>query len=710
MRETEMAFKIAPPNITVPDSPEKLLLDLPRRKIKGVLLHQGEMMQSYCLTALDEPNVALQLPTGSGKTLVGLMLAEWRRRKFQEKVVYLCPTKQLVNQVVEQADDQYGLTVRGFVGQIRHYDPAAKAEYQLAQRVAVTTYSALFNSNPYFGGVQAPDIIIVDDAHAAENYIAALWTVRIPRREHPTPHAAIAGLIRPAIDPANFSRLTGKWESLTDAAWADKLPTPVFQGIRDEFRNLMDAQTVGTNLRYSWEMLRDHLHACQLYISSQEILLRPLIPPTWTHAPFASAKQRIFMSATLGGGGDLERLTGCSSIRRLPVPGGWDRQGIGRRYFMFPGLSLTEEEIVNLRCELMKQAGRSLVLVPSDKAASAVKEEVETKLGFRAFGADDIELSKKDFVQADQAVAIVANRYDGIDFPGNDCRLLFVEGLPRATNAQERFLMSRMGANALFNDRIQTRVLQAIGRCTRSLEDFSAVVVTGEDVPNYLADQQRRKYFHPELQAELEFGVEQSQGSVLESFSENLEIFLKNGPEWEQANNQIIAKRATAVQVELPAMAELQLVVNREIDFQKFLWQGDTERALGAAEAALAILSAPELRGYRALWHYLAGSSAWMGSRTGNVGLAAKARDHFAAAKKAAIGIPWLVELSRFQPDDDPAELDKSVVFAQLERIEGLFERLGKLHDRKFDAKEREVLAGRAGSADLDSGLSEVSA
>ncbi len=25
---------------------------------------------------------------------------------------------------------------------------------------------------------------------------------------------------------------------------------------------------------------------------------------------------------------------------------------------------------------------------------------------------------------------------DGIDFPGDDCRLLFIEGLPKATNIQ----------------------------------------------------------------------------------------------------------------------------------------------------------------------------------------------------------------------------------------------------------------------------------
>ena len=80
-----MPFRKSPPPQVVPDSPEKILLDLPRRKIPGVLLHQGEVMRTYAATAVTTPDVALQLPTGSGKTLVGLMIGEWRRRKFNEE-------------------------------------------------------------------------------------------------------------------------------------------------------------------------------------------------------------------------------------------------------------------------------------------------------------------------------------------------------------------------------------------------------------------------------------------------------------------------------------------------------------------------------------------------------------------------------------------------------------------------------------------------
>src|SRR3979411_1673142 len=152
-----MAFKSAPPPEVAPDSPDKILLELPRRKIPSVLLHQGQMMQKYVVEAQSATDVALQLPTGSGKTLVGLLIGEWLRRKNNERVVFLCPTRQLVNQVVTQAEKKYGLSVHGFTGSKYNFDAAAKADYQTARRIAVTTYSGLFNISPFF---DTPNVVI----------------------------------------------------------------------------------------------------------------------------------------------------------------------------------------------------------------------------------------------------------------------------------------------------------------------------------------------------------------------------------------------------------------------------------------------------------------------------------------------------------------------------------------------------------------------
>ncbi|SPP92805.1 DEAD/DEAH box helicase [Bradyrhizobium vignae] len=688
-----MAFKKPSAPVAVPDSPDRLFRDLPRRKHASLFDHQGQILRTYVAKAVDVPDVALQLPTGSGKTLVGLLLADWRRRKFRERVVYLCPTRQLVNQVAEEANSKYGLTVEPFVGKRKNFSPAAKAAYHNLERVAVAPYSGLFNTNPFFDD---PDVVIVDDAHAAENYIASHWTVKISRYApaDETLFKAVVGVLKGALSPTNYGRLTGVARSIDDAIWVDKIPTPQLLGIERELRDAISTNIGDGEQKYPWSIISDNLTGCQLYVSSAEILIRPLIPPTWAHAPFAGAKQRIFMSATLGAGGDLERLTGRSNIMRLPIPEGWDKQGIGRRLFIFPEKSLREDEGRVLRRDLMTRARRSLVLTPSNDMAKAIAEDVGNVLKFPIYDGSDLETGKDSFVASDPAVAVVANRYDGIDFPNDDCRLLFVEGLPRATNLQERFLMARMGANLLFNERVQTRVLQAVGRCTRGLNDYSAVVVTGEDLPAYLTDLRRRKYFHPELQGELEFGIEQSTGVKSADILDNFRIFLEHDTDWEEANEAIIEARDKAVQVAFPAMDELASAVVEEIAWQKAMWDGDHSKAFDHAREVLAKLKHPDLRGYRALWHYLAGSAAELAYRHGDSRLEEAAREQFKRAKESSSGISWLNGLARKGVSPTVEERDQTTTMLQVERLEAYLAKLGTVHNRAFSTKEREIREG----------------
>lgn len=690
-----MAFVKMTPKVETPDSPYEIFRDLPRRKIPDALPHQKTMMELYSSTAANFKDVALQLPTGSGKTLVGLLIGEWRRRKFKDKVVYLCPNKQLVHQAVSQANDKYGLSVVGFTGSKKNYDTSDVAKYKQGECIAITTYSSVFNTNPFFDDA---DIIIVDDAHAAENYVTELWSLIIEssNKEHKAVHRALSTLLKSYIDSISYTRLTGQWSNLSDRDWVDKIPTPLLIKLHDEICEILDEHTSMSNLRYPWSMLRHNLKACHLYLSSSEILIRPLIAPTWSHPAFDNAKQRIYMSATLGEGGDLERLLGRKHIERLPIPEGWNTQGVGRRFFIFPSLSLDTSDSIQLRRNLLQNSNRSLVLVPNSKMKDEVIKDINDNLSLTIFSVEDIEKSKAKFTATDDSVAVIANRYDGIDFPSDECRLLFIEGLPKTVNSQERFLMSRMGAVTLFNERIQTRVLQAIGRCTRSLEDYSAVVVTGEELNDYLANPKRREYLHPELQAELTFGVEQSKNARIKDFEENLDIFLQNGRDWESANQMIVDCRKDLIQKKFPCISNLKESVKHEVKYQTALWQEDYVEALSQAESVLAKLIDAELGGYRALWEYLAGSAASLAA-IDQPDYASKASFHFARAKNAARNIPWLVRLSKFTSANQSAvkqDESDSLIMIQVEKIESRLDLLGTSHDRLFSKEECAILTG----------------
>ena len=78
------------------DSPEELFGKLSNReKSHGYLrAPQVDALRAYMDYTRDS-DVAFELPTGTGKTGVGLLIAEWRRRRFGGKVAYLTLTNQL---------------------------------------------------------------------------------------------------------------------------------------------------------------------------------------------------------------------------------------------------------------------------------------------------------------------------------------------------------------------------------------------------------------------------------------------------------------------------------------------------------------------------------------------------------------------------------------------------------------------------------------
>ena len=169
------------------------------------------------------------------------------------------------------------------------------------------------------------------------------------------------------------------------------------------------------------------------------------------------------------------------------------------------------------------------------------------------------------------------------------------------------------------------------------------IVVTGEDLPAYLTQIERRRHLHPELQAELEFGVRQSTDVDVGTFVDNFRIFLAHDDEWEEANASILESRDQASREELPAIADLAAAVPHEIDWQKAMWSGDHPAAFEAARGVLGELGDAELRGYRMLWHYLAGSAADLATRAGTLDLKTQARQQFQQAKACSPGITWLV-------------------------------------------------------------------
>ena len=113
--------------------------------------------------------------TGSGKTLVGLVLLWSRLKEGKGPALYLCPNTHLVSQVQREAD-KVGIKYGDFDSSNR-FPP----EFHDSTAILITTVQKLFNGLSVFHVAGRPDpvnvgTVLVDDAHACINIAREQFT------------------------------------------------------------------------------------------------------------------------------------------------------------------------------------------------------------------------------------------------------------------------------------------------------------------------------------------------------------------------------------------------------------------------------------------------------------------------------------------------------------------------------------------------------
>ena len=671
-------FRIPSRRGSKPSDPESLFRSLSGRspQVQHLWAHQADVLRNWHSNYVNTPDLALELPTGTGKTLIGLLIGDFVRQTKGDRVAYLCPTRQLANQVGKLAKD-YSIDARVLAGQQNSYNPVDFSAYGSSSAVAITTYSAIFNTNPR---IDSANMLILDDAHASEDFIASLWSVDINRDNHQSIYFALLELFRSEIPGSQFSNLKSE-STLSAQTECGKIPSPVVHNREAELREYLDSALNETDQKFSWSMIRSHLDACHVYITWPTISIRPVTPPSFDHEPFSKSRQRIYMSATLGEGGELERIIGIRKIERLPIPEGWDREGNGRRFIMFPNLSLPVETAAEVAIVLSGEPIRSLVLTPNRSLSKKVIDSLNSlSPSPRIFTASDVEHSLEPFLAEEHAALVLHNRYDGLDLPGDACHLELIYGLPGATNPQEAFLLNRLGVQSLLQDRIRTRLTQALGRCTRNATDHAVVIISGPEALDFCNKLENRSGFHPELQAEISYGLDDvSRVAWPNEFTEGARAFVQKRPGWEGVDQWIREERDSCQQLEDVVAQTLMANVPDEIDYADAMWVGNYQRALEKARTCADRLSGNSLADYRAWWYYLAASAAVHSMTKDNMPhLRDVARDLFGRACAASPRSTWFREASRvvnLDVADDP--IDEPLLLTASEAIERRLQQVG---------------------------------
>jgi hypothetical protein len=317
--------------MTINQNYAEFLISFHSSKFKELWTAQDYVLKKYSNEFTNKPDVAIELPTGAGKTLIALLIAEaWR--KENRKVAILSANKTLARQMKMEAQ-QLGIPAVLMEGRGIDIPAQDKRDYHRANKIAVMNYWVYFNQNPV---VDNTDLLVMDDAHLAEHCLHSLWSVEIDRYEHNNLFKALV------TELANrFPEYTVLHDALDDNP---SLTTPpellsfIDQvNIASRLKEIIDVSPLletDVGLKFRWNRLRNSLNETNIYLSLNSIWIRPYIYPLIANNHYSEATQRIYMSATIGESSDLCRRLGTKKIEKIPVPQEFSETTSGRRFIV----------------------------------------------------------------------------------------------------------------------------------------------------------------------------------------------------------------------------------------------------------------------------------------------------------------------------------------------------------------------------------------
>lgn len=468
---------------------------------------QRAALHLYAHGEFQKADLGIELPTGGGKTLIALLILEyWRRRG--NKVAILTGNKALARQIEREAEILGVSTVR-FEGSGRDFPPGEVRRYHRAQAVAVMNYWVYIQQSPT---VQRADYLVLDDAQLAEGSLNSLYTVSVSRWKHRALFDALMRLIAhhtpsPPAQDFVMEVATGpvavRPVDLIAFPYLDELRSLIQVAVSEYLERPSEVRTdADRDLSFRWGRVRGSLDHYLFFVSSEEIEFRPLCYPARDYPHLSSAKQRIYLSATLHDPEDLQRRLGTQKITKLDIPAAESEVEEGRRLFVFNQHGLTgtrgevPEHVLHPLRQLLVRTRKSLWLCTSMKEAE--KWEVWLRNGYSEprqagepnaaangalvagapnaprtwlLGTAGDELDQ--FSAASEGHLVIGGRFEGMDFPDDTCRLAVFPSLPSATGLLERFVAEQLQDAGFQRTRMLERVKQGIGRCTRGDDDYA---------------------------------------------------------------------------------------------------------------------------------------------------------------------------------------------------------------------------------------------
>jgi hypothetical protein len=485
-----------------PTEPRELWASLPDKAAGYGYLRdvQGQILSAWH-NRRAERDVVIKVNTGGGKTIDGLLVLQSYLNEGHGPALYVAPDKYLVAQVRDEA---------ARLGIDTLTDPDSP-RYLSGEAIAVVTADKLVNGRTVFSASRPsrPPVpigsVVVDDAHAAIAKTREQLSLRIPA-DHPA-YEQMLDLFEADLEQQSPNELLDVRDGAHSAL--ARVPFWAWRAKAVRARELLHAHRNTEPFEFTWPAVRQVLPTCRAVFTGTALTVTPFCPPIRHVTGFAEARHRVYLTATLADDSVLVTDFGAdpTSVRAPITP--HTAGDIGERMILAPqelnpGL---DADRVRDAVAALADARNVVVLVPSDRAANAWRPHADRVQS----SSDGVAQAVEDLRDGHVGLVVLINRYDGIDLPGDACRVLVLDGLPEVATGDER-VEAQVLRRAGTDDRQVQRIEQGMGRGVRSNEDHCVVFLIGSRLAQLVADPRSFDRFSPATRAQLDLARDVAKG------------------------------------------------------------------------------------------------------------------------------------------------------------------------------------------------------
>jgi|JFJP01.1.fsa_nt_gi Superfamily II helicase len=505
-------------------NPRDIFMALPSKK-EGKFEYPRDVQTQvwdHWFSRRDERNLVIKMNTGSGKTVVGLLILKSCLNEGKSPAVYVVPDKYLVKQVSGEAED-LGIEVTNDTNSPRFLSGKA---------ILVVNIYKLVNGKSVFGvGDEGRKIeigsILIDDAHACLDTVEDQFMLKIDSQNNA--YQEIYSCFKESLHNQCDTKASEIENRDLDAYM--QVPFWSWQSKISDISQILIQHRDENWIKFVWPLLKESLPLSRCVVSSDKIEISPHCIPIDMIPSITNACRKIFMTATLVDDSILCSHFGITedSINKPVIP---DTAGdIGDRMILLPQVinpDLTDDEIKQF-CKSISQDVNVVVIVPSDYRLKFWEDEADLILN-----TNNIYEGVSRLKEGKVGLTILLNRYDGIDLPKDACRFLVIDGLPGVRRLIDKVESGIIMESSRKAAQLIQKIEQGMGRGIRSSDDYCAVFLMGRNLTRQLSGGAINK-FSPGTKAQINLSdqiSEQIKGGDLSQIREVILYCLHRDQGW----------------------------------------------------------------------------------------------------------------------------------------------------------------------------------